>query len=69
LTDAEGNALAGVVVKVNRTGSTYKYKTDSEGMISMPLNMKVGEYEIVAFIEDSDIYNPVSVTTTVTITK
>uniref|UniRef100_UPI00386F86FB hypothetical protein n=1 Tax=Methanobrevibacter sp. TaxID=66852 RepID=UPI00386F86FB len=69
LTDANGNPIAGVVVKVNRTGNTYKYKTDSEGMISVPLNFKVGTYDFVAFIEDSDIYNPTSVATTVTITK
>jgi hypothetical protein len=68
VTDADGNPLAGVVVKVNRTGNTYKYKTDAQGMISVPLNFKVGTYDFVAFIDD-DMYNPVSVATTVTITK
>ena len=69
LADANGNAIAGVIVKVNNTVATYKYKTDADGYIHAPINLRLGEYAFTAFIEDSDIYNPCNVTSTVVITR
>ncbi|WP_405269733.1 hypothetical protein, partial [Methanobrevibacter sp.] len=69
LTDTNGNAIAGVIVKVNNTVGVYKYKTDAEGMIHVPINLRLGEYAFNAFIEGSDIYNDCNVTSTVVITR
>ncbi|WP_405268930.1 collagen binding domain-containing protein [Methanobrevibacter sp.] len=69
LTDINGNAIAGVIVKVNNTVATYKYKTDAEGYIHAPIKLRLGEYAFNAFIEGSDIYNPCNVTSTVVITR
>ena len=69
LTDINGNAIAGVIVKLNNTVKVYKYKTDAEGRIHVPINLKLGEYAFTAFIEGSDVYNPCNVTSTVVITR
>ncbi len=69
LADTNGNAIAGIIVKVNNTLATYKYKTDADGYIRVPINLKLGEYAFTAFIEGSDIYNPCNVTSTVVITR
>ncbi len=69
LTDINGKAIAGVVVKVNNTVGVYKYKTNDEGIINVPIKLKPGEYSFTAFIEDNAIYNPTNVTSTVIITK
>ncbi|WP_405267437.1 hypothetical protein [Methanobrevibacter sp.] len=69
LTDINGKAIAGVVVKVNNTVGVYKYKTDDEGIINVPIKLKPGEYAFTAFIEDNAVYNPTDVTSTIIITK
>ncbi|WP_405270263.1 C1 family peptidase [Methanobrevibacter sp.] len=69
LTDANGNAIAGAIVKVNNTAGVYKYKTDDEGMIHVPINLRLGEYAFTAFIEGNDIYNNCNATSTVVITR
>lgn len=69
LTDYAGKPLAGFIVKVNNTVVVYKYKTDDEGIISFPINMRVGHYKFTAFIDGNQFYNPTSKTTRITITR
>ena len=50
LTDGEGNniAVANLVVKITIKGSTYKVKTDANGVAKLPINLYVGTYDISA---------------------
>jgi hypothetical protein len=50
--------ISGVIVKVNNTLGVYKYKTDSNGVINVPINLKPGEYEFLAFFEGNNNLQP-----------
>ena len=67
LSDINGNAVSGVTVKVNNTLRVYKYKTDSNGVAIVPINLKPGEYEFIASFEGNDIYNPINMTSRIVI--
>ena len=44
LTDIEGNALANEEIAVSIGGKTYKVKTNNQGVTSIPITLKVGNY-------------------------
>ena len=69
LTDINGKAISNAIVKINNTIVVYKYKTSTAGLISAPINLKPGTYEYVTYFEGNDIYNPVTITNIVTISK
>ncbi len=69
LTDINGNAISGVIVKVNNTVAVYKYKTDANGIIKAPINLRLGEYEFTTFFEGNAIYNPTNVTSAVVVKR
>ncbi len=43
-----GNALANTNVKITVNGKTATYKTNSKGVVSVPVNLKPGTYKVVA---------------------
>ena len=48
LTDAEGNVMADTYVKLTVAGKTYTRKTNSDGVVSLPINLGVGNYTVSA---------------------
>ena len=46
--DSYGNALSNVDVKITVNGKSYTKRTDSNGKISMDINLKPGLYKVVA---------------------
>ena len=46
--DSYGNALSNVDVKITVNGKSYTKRTDSNGKISMDINLKPGSYKVVA---------------------
>ena len=58
--DSYGNALANRNVNITVNGKSYTKKTNSKGVVSMPVNLKPGTYKIVS----KDPLTGFSVTTT-----
>ncbi|WP_406534484.1 Ig-like domain-containing protein, partial [Methanobrevibacter sp.] len=64
--DAQGNALANVVVKFTINNLNYKAKTDANGSASLKINLKPGTYPISAVVNDTR-YQSETVNNTVTV--
>lgn len=47
-TDSEGNALANKNVKISVKNKVYKLKTDNNGKVKLKLNLKPGNYKVIA---------------------
>uniref|UniRef100_UPI0038638159 C1 family peptidase n=1 Tax=Methanobrevibacter sp. TaxID=66852 RepID=UPI0038638159 len=70
LTDLNNLPINGALVKVNNTLGIYKYRTDENGYISVPMkNLKPGKYNITAFFEGDDIYTASNLTIQVVVDK
>ena len=63
LTDTQGNPVseAEVVIKVTINGKSYNLKTNAEGIVSLPINLKAGTYEITAEYNGKEITNTIVV--------
>ncbi len=58
--NAGGVPLAGKTVKLTLAGKTYAKTTDSKGIVSIPINLDIGDY-VVSYKTDSDsIFNGTS---------
>lgn len=58
--NSKGNPLANKYVKIKINGKTAKYKTNSKGQVSLPLNnLKIGKYKATCYNNDglSKTYN------------
>ena len=66
LKDTAGNPIAGRGIKVNICGKTYTIKTNSSGIAVLPINLKVGSYNVSAWFNGDAVYNAsANVSTTV----
>ncbi len=68
VTDANGNSMANVNVKFTIGTKSYNFKTDSNGVAELPINLPLGDYTITATVNDAlyesdEITNAISVTT------
>ncbi len=54
--DNNGNPLTDTVVFVTINNVKYNRTTNSNGTVSLPLNIPVGEYSITAYINTTDVY-------------
>lgn len=45
---SQGKALANTVVNINVNGKSYNLRTNANGVVSMPINLKPGNYRIVS---------------------
>ena len=63
LTDTHGNPVSesGVVIKVTICGKSYNLKTNADGIVSLPINLKAGTYEITAEYNGKEITNTIVV--------
>ena len=63
LTDGEGNniTVANLVVTITIKGSTYKVKTDANGIAKLPINLYVGTYDISAEYNDKVVNKTITV--------
>jgi len=63
LVDGEGNniSVANLVVKITIKGSTYKVKTDANGIAKLPINLYVGTYDISAEYNGKVVNNTITV--------
>lgn len=68
--DKSGKALEGVVVKSTIGGKSYSFKTDSNGVASLKINLKAGSYSAKTLLNDPYYKsNPVTKTILVKGTK
>ncbi len=69
LTDADGNAIANSVVKMTINGKTYNSKTDENGVATLPINLKIGKYEVAVQFDGNAKLDQVNVTKEITVEK
>ena len=73
LTDANGNAIVGATVDVGLNiygvDKVYSLVTDSEGVVSLPINLVSGIYAVNATFKGDDAYEASFVNATVTVNK
>ena len=69
LTDADGNALANKVVKITIGTKTYDRKTDENGVASLPINLKVGSYDVSVKFEGDTYFDEVEISSTISVAK
>ena len=55
------NPVEGVKVSISVAGSTYSSTTNSKGVASLPINLKVGSYKIISSYEDVKTTNTLKV--------
>ena len=67
LKDAQGNAMANTYVKLTVAGKTYNRKTNSEGVVSLPINLGVGNYNITALFSGSANFDAVEITNAIVV--
>ena len=68
LTDAYGNAISGVSVKMGINGATYNRVTDADGVASLTVNLAPGTYAVNASFVNNK-YLSSSLSTIVTVNK
>ncbi|MBR3139450.1 MAG: Ig-like domain repeat protein [Methanobrevibacter sp.] len=68
LTDADGNAIGNVGVGIGIVGKVYTINADSNGVASLPINLKPGTYNVNATFEN-DVYKSNLVTAKITVNK
>ena len=69
LTDATGNPIANVIVKVGIVGKVYSLKTNDEGIVGLPINLAPGTYEVNATYEGDGQYADAFINATITVNK
>jgi hypothetical protein len=69
LTDGEGNAIEGVVVKISTPNEIYNLVTDANGTVSLPINLDSGSYEFNASFDGNNDYISSSVNAVITVNK
>lgn len=69
LTDANGNAMANTYVKLTIGSTTYVRKTDENGIVTIPINLAVGNYTITTGFEGDSKYGAVNITNTISVNK
>ena len=73
LTDVYGNAISGATVKIgidiNGVKKVYTFITDSNGVVSLPINLISGTYAINATFEGDGVYEASFTNATVTVNK
>ena len=67
LTDANGNVMADTYVKLTVAGKTYSRKTNSEGVVSLPINLGVGNYTVSASFDGSSNLGAVEINRTIVV--
>ena len=67
LTDADGNLMANTYVKLTVAGKTYTHKTGSDGVVSLPINLAVGNYTVSASFDGSSNLGAVEINRTVVV--
>ena len=67
LTDANGDAIADATVGIGIKGKVYNIKTDANGVVSLPINLAPGTYDINATFEETDKYASSFVNATITV--
>ncbi|WP_407453476.1 right-handed parallel beta-helix repeat-containing protein [Methanobrevibacter sp.] len=67
LTDADGNVMADTYVKLTVAGKTYTRKTGSDGVVSLPINLGVGNYTVSASFDGSSNLDAVEISRTIVV--
>ncbi len=69
LTDENGDAIPNAPVKIGVLGKFYNRVTDADGVVSLPINLNQGTYEINATFEGNNVYESSFAKATVTVNK
>ena len=67
LTNASGSPIVNSVVKVGIKGKYYTMRTNTNGEVSLPINLAVGTYEINATFEGNEAYDSSFVSSTIAV--
>jgi Bacterial Ig-like domain (group 1). len=69
LIDAEGNPVNNARIEVTNSLGNYKYNTDANGVINVPIKQKPGEHEFTFSYAGNKDYNPAYATKIVILNK
>ena len=53
--------LAGEIITINIVGKEYDLKTNNQGIASLPINLNIGKYKILAKFKEKESNNEIKI--------